>query len=155
MWTHAIAPCGEKHVQKWLQTCGENNANHVDKSICKHAFMHVRNCMLTMWRATCGDMIFNMWTVRCIAYGGKHMETWLQTCGEMHQNHMEKNISREVLNDVENACKPCGQFMQTMWRATCGGMILKKWTVRCAVWREAYGDMMSSMRRMPYKPCGE
>ena len=46
----------------------------------------------------------------------------------IHANHVESN----------------------MWRHD-----IKKWTVRCAVWREAYGDMMSSMRRMPCKPCGE
>ena len=89
MRTHAIEPCGEKHMQTGLKTCGEYDANHVDDSICRHGFMHVDNSMKTMWRATCGDMM------------------------------------------------------------------LKKWTVRCAVWRESYGDMMSSMRRMPCKPCGE
>ena len=91
--------------------------------------------MYSVWRETYGDMISNMWRNASEPNG--------------------ENISRDVLNDVENACKSCRQFHATMWRATCGDMMLKKWTVRCAVWREAYGDMMSSMRRMPCKPCGE
>ena len=63
IWLKTCGHMQYNHVEKnicridYKATCGENNANHVDKSMCKHVFMHVGNCMQTMWRTTCGDMI--------------------------------------------------------------------------------------------------
>ena len=48
----------------------------------------------------------------------------------MHRKNMEKSISRDTSNDVENACKECGQFLQTMWNITYGEMILNMWRMR-------------------------
>ena len=118
--------------------------------------------MKTMWIETCGELILNMWTVRCLTCGGKHMETWFKTCGNMHRKNMEKSISRDTSNDVENTCKACGQFIRTMWGSAYAETIHNMWTILAnhvehniwrndfehvenaiqIVWKKAYGNMI-------------
>ena len=88
---------------------------------------------------------------------------------------MEKSISRDTSNDVENTCKACGQFIRTMWGSAYAETIHNMWTILAnhvehniwrndfehvenaiqIVWKKAYGNMILNMWRVSCKPCGE
>ena len=69
---------------------------------------------------------------------------------------MEKSISRDVLNDVENACEPCGQFHENHVESSMRRHDIQYVdSAMYSVWREAYGDMISNMWRNASEPYGE
>jgi len=122
-------PCGENHMETWCQSWGKFASKHVETNIWRHEGEHEEHFMQTMWRIPYGYMISSIRRMHCQLCGEYHMEKWFKTWGECHGNHVENSIWRHDIKHEENA-------MGTMWRIT-------------------YVEVMSNMRSMSCKPCGE